>query len=153
MASFNDIIKSGKCEAAYLKRQAILEEIKHNALSIKELDQEKPNDRIFSKLESNSNTSLEQLKKASIELNTLLIKACPDFRNDENYIADQKDVRKLEFSIMNEIENYITLLNNKGIKYPPEVKPEPLPANLSDILNNVLAAQNKNVSDLGLPSR
>ena len=94
MATFIDIIKSGKCEAAYLKRQAILEEIKHNALSIKELDQEKPNDRIFTKLESNSNKSLEQLKKASIELNTLLFEAYPDFRNDENYIVDQKDVRK-----------------------------------------------------------
>ena len=70
MASFIDIIKSGKCKAAYLKRQAILEEINQNALSIKELDQDKPNDRIFTKLECNSNKSLEQLKKVSIELNT-----------------------------------------------------------------------------------
>ena len=81
-------------------------------------------------------------------MDTLLFEANPDFRNEENYIADQKHVRKQEFLLMDEIENYIQLLNSKGIEYPPEVKPETLPANLSDILNNLVASQNKNINDV-----
>ena len=128
MATFNQLIKSGKVKAAYLKRQATLEQINRNVLSINNLDQETPNVRTFIRLESNANKTLEELKVANIELDTLLFEANPDFRNEENYIADQKLVIDKEFSLFNAIEDYIQLLNSKGISYPPDVKPVTGPA-------------------------
>ena len=101
MATFNELIKSGKVKAAYLKRQATLEQINRNVLSINNLDQETPNVRNFIRLESNAENTLEQLKEVNIELDTLLFEANPDFRNEENYIADQKLVIDKEFSLLN----------------------------------------------------
>ena len=40
------------------------------------------------------------------------------------------------------IEKYIQLLHSKGISYPPEVKPVTGSADLSDVLNNIVASQN-----------
>ena len=144
MATFNDLIRSGKVKAAFLNRDAILKEIRNKALSIDELDKETPNVRTFTRLESNANKSLEELKVANRELDILLFEANPDFRNEENYIADQKLVIDKEFSLFNAIEDYIQLLNSKGISYPPDVKPVTGPADLSDILNNLVASQDKN---------
>ena len=144
MAKFNELIKSGKVKAAYLKRQATLEQINRNVLSINNLDQETPNVRTFIRLESNADKTLEQLKVANIELDTLLFEANPDFRNEENYIADQKLVIDKEFSLLNAMEDYIKLLHSKDIAYPPEVKPVTVPTDLYDILNNLVTSQNKN---------
>ena len=47
MAKFDGLIKSSKVKAAYLKRQAALEQINRNVLSKKDLDQEIPNIRTF----------------------------------------------------------------------------------------------------------
>ena len=50
MAEFTDLIKSGNIRKAYSQRQATLNEISQNVLSIKELDQENPNCRTFNPL-------------------------------------------------------------------------------------------------------
>ena len=121
MATFNDIIKSGKCKAAYLKRQATLEQINRSVLAINKLDQKTPNVRTFTRLESSAEKAIEQLKGINIELDTLLFEANPDIKSEEKYIADQKLVIEKEFSLFNAIENYIQLLNSKDIEYPPEV--------------------------------
>ena len=121
MASFNDLIKSGKAKATYLKREAILREINNKALSIDELDKENPNVRTFERLETNANKSLEKLKLASSELNIILENENPDIANEESYIADQKQLRKQEFLLFNAIENYIGLLHSKSIEYPPKL--------------------------------
>ena len=143
MATFTDLIKSCKCKAAYLKRQATLEQINQNVLAINKLDQETPNVRTFIRLESNADKTLEQLKVANIELDTLMFEANPDFRNEENYIANQKLVVDKEFSLLNAMEDYIKLLRSKEIAYPPEVKPVTVPTDLSNILNNLVTSQNK----------
>ena len=72
----------------------------------------------------------------------MLEQANHNIKDDEEYIADKTRIIDKEFSLINAIENHITLLNSKGIKYPPEDKPETLPANLSDILNNLVTSQN-----------
>ena len=141
MALFTELIKSGKIKAAYLQRQATLEQINRNVLSIKNLDQETPNVRTFTRLESNANKSLEELRVANIELNTLLFEANPDFRNEENYIAYQKLVIYKDFSLLNAMEDYIKLLHSKDIAYPPKVKPVTGPADLSAILSSLVASQ------------
>ena len=141
MAKFSDQIKFGKCQAAYLKREAILDEIDNNVLSIAKLDQDNPKLRLFKRQETNANKSLEDLKTANRDLYILLEQANHNIKDDEEYIADKTRIIDKEFSLINAIENHITLLNTKGIKYPPEDKPEPLPANLSDILNNLVASQ------------
>ena len=137
MAKYSDQIKFGKCQAAYLKREAILDEIDNNVISIAKLDQDNPKLRIFKRQETNANKSLEDLKAANRDLYILLEQANHNIKDNEEYIADKTRMIDKQFSLINAIENYITLLNNKGIKYPPEVKPEMLPANLSDILNNL----------------
>ena len=148
MAKFNDQIKFGKCQAAYLKRNAILNDMYENVLSIESLDQVNPSLRTFQRQESSANRSLEELKVAKRELYILLEQANHNIKDDEEFIADQKEVIKDEFALINAIEDYIKVLNDKGIAYPPEVKPEPLPGNLSDILNNLVASQNKNMNDV-----
>ena len=55
MATFNELIKSGKIRQAYLQRLATTEEISQKILSIKALDQENPNSGTFNKLETNAN--------------------------------------------------------------------------------------------------
>ena len=144
MATFNDLIKSGKVKAAFLKRRATLREINNKALSIDELDKETPYVKTFERLETNAIKSLEELKAVCSDLNIVLENENPDIANDESYIADQKQLRKHEFSLFNAIENYIQLLKDKGIEYPPEVKPVTLPTDLSDILKNLVTSQNKN---------
>ena len=118
MALFTELIKSGKIKAAYLQRQATLEQINRNVLSIKDLDQETPNVRTFTRLESNANKSLEELKVVKRDLDILLFKANPDFRNEENYIADQKLMIDKEFALLNAIEDYIQLLHKRDCVSP-----------------------------------
>ena len=143
MATFKDLIKSGKVQAAYLHRGAILDEIYKNVLSIEKLDQETPNVRTFDRLETNANKSLEELKLAKRELYILLEQANHDIKDDEEYIADQKLVLDNEFALLNAIEDYIQLLHSKEIVYPPEVKPEIGLCDLSAILSNLVTSQNK----------
>ena len=107
MATFNDLIRSGKVKAAYLKREAILKELNRKVLNIDELDKETPNVRTFSRLETNANKSLDELKLINSELDILLANENHDISNDESYIADQKQLRKQEFLLFNAIENYI----------------------------------------------
>ena len=143
MATFNDLIKTSKVKAAYLKRNATLREINNKALSIDELDKETPNVKTFERLETNAIKSLEELKAVCSDLNIALENENPNIAKDESYIADQKQLRKEEFLLFDAIENYIKLLNDKGIEYPPEVKPVTLPTDLTDILNNLVTSQNK----------
>ena len=112
MADFTTLIKSSKIQAAYLQRQVTLEEISQNILSIKTLDQQNPNSRTFSRLESSASKSLEELKLANRELNLLLIKANPNFSDDESYKTDQKLVREQKFFLYDEIDKYIQLLHS-----------------------------------------
>ena len=52
MATFNDLIRSGKVKAAYLKREATLKELSCKVLNIDELDKNNPKVRTFSRLEA-----------------------------------------------------------------------------------------------------
>ena len=122
MAQFIQIIKSGKSQAAYSHRQALLSELDLNVNLIKDLDQDSPNARTFNKLESNVDKLLEQLKSANLELATHLAKANPQINNEESYITDQKLVKEQLFSAFKATEDYIALLNSKDITYPPRRK-------------------------------
>ena len=94
MAQFTQIIKSGKSQAAYSHRQALLGEIDLNVNLIKDLDQDNPIARTFNRLESNVNELLDKLKLANVELATHLVKANPQINNDESYITNQKLVKE-----------------------------------------------------------
>ena len=144
MTEFTELIKSGKIQAAYLQRQATLEQINQNVLSIKDLDQDNPNSRTFNRLESNATKLLDEWKLADKEFITNLVKANPDIRDDESYKADQKLARAQQFLLFDAIDDYIELLNNKGIPYPPDVKPECSSGDLAAILNQLVMSQDKN---------
>ena len=144
MAEFTELIKSGKIQAAYLQRQATLEQINQNVLSIKDLDQENPNSRTFNRLESNANKLLDEWKLADRELIIHLVKVNPDIKDDESYKADQKLARAQQFLLFEAIDDYTELLNSKNIPYPPEVKPVTSSGELAAILNNLVTSQDKN---------
>ena len=94
MATFTELIKSGKIQAAYLHSGAILNDININVPSIEKLDQDNPISRTINRLETNANKSFEELELANRELHILLEQANPDINNDASYKADQKLVRE-----------------------------------------------------------
>ena len=157
--TYIQLIKSGKVRTAYLHRQALLDQLKQNELLIKDLDQDTPNARTFTRLESNANKALEEWKVADRDLSIQLLNANPDIKNDKSYMADQKLARDQQFSLINVIDDYIELLNSKGILYPPD-KPESSSGDLAavlttldksavaqeKILNTLVASQDKNAA-------
>ena len=68
MATFNDLIKTGKVKATFLRRNAILNDMYEKVLSIERLDRVTPNVRTFERQEINANKSLEELKLIKREL-------------------------------------------------------------------------------------
>ena len=90
MAKFSDLIKFGKVQIVYLNRNAILNDIYKNVLSIERLDQENPSKRTFERQETLANKSLEELKAANRELYILLEQANHNIKDDDEYKADQK---------------------------------------------------------------
>ena len=123
MASFVDVIKSGKIETAYLQKQAALTDVDDNCKLINDLNVETPNLRVFSMYEANAKSFLETLKAASKDLDILVLKANPQMADDEIYKSDRKSARDHIFKLCNAIGDYTQVLNDKGITYPPEVKP------------------------------
>ena len=146
MTEFTQIIKSGKSQTAYLHRQALLDEIDRNVTLIKDLDRENPIARTFTRFESNVNELLNKLKLANVELATHLVKANPQINNDESYKTDKKIVNEQLFSACNAMDDYIELLNSKGIPYPPDVKPVTSSTDLATILNNLVTSHDKNAA-------
>ena len=142
MATFNDLIKTGKVKATFLRRNAILNDMYEKVLSIERLDRVTPNVRTFERQEVSANKSLEELKLIKRELYILLEDANQDIKDDQEYIADQKLVIDNEFALINAIDEYVQLLHSKDIEYPPEVKPVTGSVDLSDVLNNLIASQN-----------
>ena len=84
MATFNEMIKNKAVESTFLKKQAVVAELKTQLQKIKSLDTEVPNARSFHRVEVAANNSVEALKEASRELNKLLYKGNPDVEEDED---------------------------------------------------------------------
>ena len=151
MAKFLDLIKSGKIKAAYSIKQAAITDVNKNCQLINDLDVDTPNVRVFSMYEANANSSLETLKTASKDLDVLVLKVNPQMAADEAYKSDQKSERGHILKLCNAIEDYTQVLNDKGITYPPEVKPADNSGDLAalitqqdKLLSSLLDAQNKN---------
>ena len=146
MATFSEMIKSKAVQSTFLKKQAVVAELKRQLQKIKALDTEVPNARSFHRVEVAANNSVEALKEASRELNMLLYKGNPDVEADEDYVADQKLTRDAEFKLFNAIDEYIDILTAKEIKYPPVMGnvPPASPTDLSDILAQLVKCQTDN---------
>ena len=108
MATFSELIKTGKVKAAYLLKQGALADVSQNLLLIKDLDKDSPNARVFSKVESNADKSIEVMKAVSKDLNILLYDANPDIASDEDYIADLKDHRGQHIDLCNAMISILT---------------------------------------------
>ena len=132
-------------KAAYLDKRTALADIGHNLKTIKDLDEENPNARVFSRVESDAEKSFDVLKAASKELNRLLFDANPDIENDESYLADLKAQRAQHIELCNAIDDYIEILNIKGIKYPSDAKPVVTSGDLDNILATLVSSQDKQV--------
>ena len=143
MAEFTNIIKSVNIRKAYSQRQAILNEISQNVLSVKELDQKNPKIRTLNRLESKANKLFDKLKLVNRELHKLLLKANPDIDIDESHIAAREFDRKQEFLLFDGIDDYIQLLYSKSIPYPSEVKQVTSSGDLSASLSNLVKSQDK----------
>ena len=87
MATFNEIIKWKAVESTFLKKQAVVAQLKWQLEKVKDLDTEVPNARSFHRVEVAANESVQELKAAIIELDMLLYKGNPDVKADEDYVA------------------------------------------------------------------
>ena len=58
-------------------------------------------------------------------------------------IANLKYDRGQHFSLCNAIADYTNFLNDKGITYPPEIKPADMSGDLAALVTNLLEAQDK----------
>ena len=123
MASFNELIKSGKIEAAFLQKQVAAVAVDTNVQKITKLDQVNPNARTFSRLEQAALKSIDTLNAAIDNLNSLLLQANPEIVTDVNYLSDRDYNMNVESCLHSVIDTYIELLDTKGINYPPEIKP------------------------------
>ena len=141
MATFSDLIQSGKIKAAYLKKQTAVTDINRNVQLVNDLDKDSPNIRVFTRIDNSASESLQKLKDALCDLDFLLHEANPEIETDEEYIADQKHVRDSQFGLFQVIDDYSDTLNNAGIKYPPEVIPAKAPADLADVLAQLAQSQ------------
>ena len=110
MASFDDVIKSGKTKAAHLQKQAALTDVNKNCQLINDLDVETPNLRIFSRYEANANSSLETLKVVSKDLDVLVFNENSEIAADESYKSDQKSERDHIFKLCTAIGDYTQVL-------------------------------------------
>ena len=135
MASFNELIKSGKIEAAFLQKQVAAASVDTNVQKISKLDQVNPNARTFSRLEQAALKSIDTLNAAVDNLNSLLLQVNPEIVSDVNYLSDRSYNMNVESCLHSVIDNYIELLDTKGINYPPDVKPS---TNQNDSLTEVL---------------
>ena len=57
MATFSELIKSGKIKAAYLKKQTALTDINRNVQLVNDLDKSTPNIRSFTRLDKSASES------------------------------------------------------------------------------------------------
>ena len=136
MTTFSSLIASGKIESAYLTKQAVLVDIDKDLQMINTLDKENPSSRKFSRLEQSAEASVVELKAAGREFSKLLFKANPNIKSDDTYIAEDKREKELLMSLFDAIEKYIKLLNDKGVPYPPDVKPSLGHSDIASILDN-----------------
>ena len=141
MAKFLDLIKSSKIEAVYLQKHAALADMARNFKMINDLDKETPNARTYSRVESYANTALEKLKTTNNELDMMLIKSNLNLTTDEAYISDQEHDRRQVFKLITAMDDYIQLLKDKGITYPPDAKPAENLGDLATLVTNLLNAQ------------
>ena len=144
MASFNELIKSGKIKTVFLKKQTALSDINRNVQLVNDLDTESPSIRVFTRIDQSASESLQKLKDVLGELDLLLHEANTDIESDEDYIADQKQVRESQFCLFEVIDKFSDVLNDAGIKYPPEVSPAHAPSDLADVLAQLVKCQTDN---------
>ena len=142
MATFSDLIQSGKIKAAYLKKQTEVSDIIRNIQLVNDLDKDSPNIRVFTRIDNSASESLQKLKDTLCDLDLLLHEANPEIETDEEYIADQRHVRESQFCLFQAIDGYSDILNGAGIKYPPEAIPAKAPADLSEVLDALVKCQN-----------
>ena len=122
MATFNELIKSGKIRQAYVQRLATTEEISQKILSIKALDQENPSSGTFNRLETNANKSLEELKVANRDLEIQLYNINPNINDDESYIADKNWVGIKSFHYSMPWRTILSCFTAKAFHIPLKLK-------------------------------
>ena len=123
MASFNELIKSGKIKTAFHKKQAILEDVNTHIQLIAELDKTALNEIKFARREQEATKVLNDLISVTRDLSQLLSEQNREISKDIDFIAEQKHSRSELTRLCDEIEDYIGALAKAGIPYPPDVKP------------------------------
>ena len=155
MTTFKEIIKTKPVLSLYTQRDTELLALENKVDKLDGLDKENPNLRIFTRIEAESNDALMKLEKANKALIHSLLKHNPDIKSDQSYKDDQKNVRDVDFKCINAIESYIQVLNDKGITYPPESKPNSTFSDVAQVLqettkmtNQLLTRQDENTAKL-----
>ena len=136
MATFLELVKTGKAKGTYLKKQALVGSVHDELIKIGSLDTENPNLRIFEKTQDGANALLAELAKASRDLKLALFEQNPEIYEDRDYKKDTNSDVALQLQVETELERYIEVMNAKYIQYPPLV----VPINSNGDLNQILTA-------------
>ena len=137
MSSYTDLIEVPKIKQALVRKQVALADLDTVVAKINELDKENPKERIFAKIEKQADKAAENVKHATKDLNKLLLESNSDIINDKDFLAQQKHERQREVCLFNAVEDYIAILNNKGIKYPDETKSVPDSTNVLELIKTM----------------
>ena len=104
MATFNDLVKLGKIDPAYMRKQVALNEVDKIVKLVSDLDKENPNSKFFEKIEEQADEATKSVKDASRDLKKLLLKANPEILSEESFVADLKYERGKLIDLYNKID-------------------------------------------------
>ena len=147
MTKFSDLVKSGKLEAAFLTNKVALASVDDCVQSICELDKVTPNARTFSRYETRALEVIKTLNLTLDELNKLLFKAEPNIDTDVDYVSIKKYNRDQITVLYNVMDEYISVLHDKGIPYPSEIKHGAQP-DLASIVSTLVKSQKEDITSL-----
>ena len=146
MATFLELVKTGKAKGTYLKKQALVGSVHDELVKIGSLDKENPNLHIFEMTQEEAKALLADLTKAKRDLKLALIEQNPEIYEDGDYKKDTNSDIILELKVQTDLERYIEVMNQHEIQYPPVVAPIGPQGDLNDILTALLKCQTGNAA-------
>ena len=143
MASFKDLIKAGKTKVAYLKKQGLVGSVQQELLKIGSLDAQNPSIRIFEYTQDEAKAILAELAQSTRELNIALFEQNPQIYRDDDYKKDMRSDVEMQMQVQKDLEEYIKVMNDKDIQYPPEVVAIGPNIELNEILTSLVICQSE----------
>ena len=148
--AFADCVKIPKIHAVFIRRNAAVMNLHSSISNIGQLDKTEPKLRQFLALEKEAELQLEAVKKENTLLIQLMMSQIETVSSDAAFTADQTSIRSASLNAINAIDEYRTLLEDKGLvqtlaQQQQAVAPS---AEMTDLLRQLLKTQSV-LTDIG----